>query len=253
MSDSDKRVCLVEMVGLPGVGKSWVCSGLSVFLGNKKHKIRFGLDGQAPLYRNILKYFGALIFLLKNTGTGVNVIRVCLSSATDNRRMIFRKLINLFSELNIASQNKQSRRRMFINEQGVLQGVWSLTICASDGDARKIVELVENWLPDIVVYVVTEQPEVHAERLKSRETRLSRFDGLSKEEIYLFQQRGKKRVDEIVADCQSVKRSCRQIVYLNSAPLAGDTDVNKSSGIGVPPPVSVRGPQQLAALLVDLN
>lgn len=226
---------VVEFVGLPGAGKSFVCQKLYSDENVQNHLVLpQPVDSKSSLTRNWEKLTKAGCFVLTNISLALEIHKFSGSCQIPGNRLRHRKCINLYAEL--WHMNKVEHRRasaklrpnsapphpapiptIHLNEQGVLQGIWSICLYADNGMATKLVHKLEPWLPASIVQVKVEDARTHEQLLQSRSTVNSRFDAMNKDALHDAMQMGSDTLDEIIQAWTEINPLHKPLIYLNKA------------------------------------
>ncbi len=190
---------IIEFIGLPGVGKSYICGRLGERVGPKNGDeivIRRPADEQSRLTARAGKLIRAQRFARRHPVVATRAARWMRRTGQESARDFVTKTINLFSELDFSDRT----RGTIVHDQGVLQAIWSFMLRAQKpAKWRELLEILRPWLPSAVIYVVVERDE-NVRRLAARRTGLSRFDCLPPHELETELERGGQLLDALVAD-----------------------------------------------------
>ena len=188
----------VEFIGLPGVGKSWLCSSLAESLeespAGDAYKLFPPVDREPRLKVVALKALRAGSFAVLDPRRSWKVFRLVGKSGQRSRWEGFKKTINLLAEL---GRQRLDRGAEAVLEQGVIQSIWSLALDAEHVDLPGLLSCSKPFLPRVVVHVETERDELH-HRLDLRKGGRSRLDALSREEREEAIDRGEKLFRRVV-------------------------------------------------------
>ena len=176
---------IVELVGLPGVGKSFLSRCVERQLAVRRAGGTFfttytgETQSRFPLELTF-KILRATRFVATHAVTGLALFAIVRSSRAGLRYRTLTKFVNLLAELDRASRTSPATVR--VSEQGVLQAIWSLEMLTPESIHRPLMRESERWLPEAIVFVDLDR-ERHVRRLRQREKGRSRFDRLSDEEL----------------------------------------------------------------------
>ena len=195
---------VVELVGLPGVGKSFLCRSLKdVYAGEGHVPVRIAVESEAALPFRAPRALGGKLwraarFAAVHVGTTGRLVLAIRSG--EGILGLLRcgrpsKLVNLLSEADRSARASPSEIR--ISEQGVLQAVWSLEMRSGQPLHAELVRLLARWLPEVVVLVEADRAEYES-RLRRRERGRSHFDRLGSERLPEAIERGLRGTREIL-------------------------------------------------------
>lgn len=199
-SRAKTRAVIVELVGLPGVGKSHLCRTLrDRHVAGRGAPIRVLVEVE-PTKLGIVhgmtgKLWRASLFAAMHTGTAWKLVRVVDSRGGILRRGRPSKFVNLLSEA--ARSARVPRSEILISEQGVLQAVWSLQMRSDESVYAELLEPLSRWLPKRVVLVKIDRAEYES-RLSRREGGRSHFDQLEAERLPDAIERGVRHTHDIL-------------------------------------------------------
>jgi hypothetical protein len=188
---------MVELVGMPGAGKSYLCSGVAAAAGERGFdslETPPPVDDQSMVKVRIGKIGRAVGFTLLHPLTSARLAGTVLTSGQSSFSGMFTKGINLLSELKrFGGVNRGVR----LSDQGVVQAVWSIGFRAEKPDAKRLLTAVARWLPATLVMVEVDRGS-NVEQLASRENGHSLFDRLPPDELKDAMERGSAFLSEIV-------------------------------------------------------
>ena len=223
---------IVEFVGLPGVGKSYLCRSLEdVYAARVSTPVRVLVErdtaGLGALRRQLEKLWRAARFAAAHPGTTGRLARAVGPVGRMIHRGRLSKLVNLLAEVHRSSRG--SRSTTWISEQGVLQAVWSLEMRCDDSVHTALIETLAPWLPDRVVFVASERPE-HESRLRGRERGRSHFDRLAVDRLPEAIERGSRHAREILETWTRHVPRADRLDFRNDGPVRGDDIVDWVDG-----------------------
>ena len=196
----------IEFVGIPGVGKSYLCRSIEAhLLDDRVH------EGKAPLplitpalvspndawLANVGKKLArALAFSCRHPLTAVRLWRSIFGHGEEIERNRATKYINLLSEL----QRMHTRKATcsLLTEQGVLQAIWSLEMLALGSICETLMQLTLPWLPDAIIVVRASRTQ-HEKQIARRKLGKSNFDQLRGRQLSLAIDRGEDSLEKILA------------------------------------------------------
>jgi len=205
----------VELIGLPGTGKSYVCHQLSDLVSQNEYIVTGNrVDNQMRLVSLGLKTYHALIFVLPNPRKAIHITKTVFQTTQRSRIQKVTKLINLLSELGRSQKTKINQ--LMISEQGVLQAIWSLQLHASQSIFHDLLVVCKDWLPSAAIMVRSPSTEVNCLRLRSRVNGQSRFDRMNLEELTAELERGERLWQDVKQDLDSVSPQLEWVEFINS-------------------------------------
>ena len=174
---------IVEFIGLPGVGKSYLCSNLKKILGQDDNADEYYVSrpvDSVPKWKAFPeKLLFAALFSVSSPRRATQIVQITRKGMLGNSRSVIPKIVNLLFEL---YRNQINKERFYIGEQGVLQAVWSLTLRINPRLLDELIELVDPWLPDVVIFVKADD-QVHIRRLYERSNGRSYYDKMEPNEL----------------------------------------------------------------------
>jgi hypothetical protein len=188
---------MVELVGMPGAGKSYLCSGVAAAAGERgidSLETTPPVDDQAMAKVRIGKIGRAVGFALLHPLISARLGKIIVSSGQQSFSGLATKGINLLSEL---KRFGGAGRGMRLSDQGVVQAVWSIGFRAKKPVAKTLLTVVERWLPATLVMVEVDRGS-NIEQLASRVNGHSLFDRLPPAELKEAMERGAAFLSEIV-------------------------------------------------------
>lgn len=208
---------VVEFVGLPGVGKSFLSRRLDErFRRAGIGEVSTAFQADLPPLRAVPFAFGkvvrALRFAALHIETTAALVRIVRSDGGGLGAGRLTKLINLLSELTRSARVPAAH--MLINEQGVLQAIWSLEMRAGEPVHERLLGQCARWLPDAVVFVEVEWRQ-NVDRLRGRKDGHSRFDTLSDERLDREASKGGPLLHAILASWAAEAPEGRQLDFRN--------------------------------------
>jgi len=190
---------IVEHVGLPGAGKSYLHDKL---LQQLRSGSRFAavcddlIDAQSRFHARSVKSFAAARFSVKQPRKVIEIMSFVQRSQQRSRLEQLTKSVNLFAELSHASRYDVAK--LVMSEQGLLQAIWSLALRARRPPSEELLVAVRDWLPSVLVLVEAADPEQNVQRLRLRTDGRSRFDDLSGAQLLAELERGRILLHEIL-------------------------------------------------------
>ena len=157
----------IELVGMPGVGKSYVCRSVEAVLLQEKARLK---NTSLPLTSSRLispnttwwsdsvkKVARAFAFICSHPLTAFRLLRLILGNGQGFQRNRTTKYVNLLSEMQrLHPAHAQSS---LLTDQGVLQAIWSLEMLASSTIYQGIMQLTKPWLPDVIILILAESSQ----------------------------------------------------------------------------------------------
>jgi len=212
----------IELVGIPGVGKSYLCRSIEEkILDEKQHNKNNELPMTtswlaAPhsgrLSINVRKLIRALTFTCLHPSTTVKLFKVVFSSRQDLQINRCTKYLNLLGEMQ--HLHGSNAATSLLTEQGVLQGVWSLEMLARQSIHDQIMRLIVPWLPDAIVFVAAESSQ-HKKQLVYRELGQSMFDRLQGEELAEAIEQGEYNLTRILELWSELRPDGERLDFIN--------------------------------------
>lgn len=216
---------IVELVGLPGVGKSFLCRALvRAYAGNGTVRVIVESEREvAPIgiSRELLaKLSRAARFALLHVGTTATLVRTVCGRGQSLRRGRLSKLVNLLSETDRSSRVPSGET--CINSQGVLQAVWSLDMRSDEPARAELLTALTRWLPEAVVHVEAD-PAEYETWLRTRRDGRSHFDRLESDGLPAAVERGRTLAHAILEDWASRVSAAHRLDFRNArGARAGD-------------------------------
>lgn len=212
----------IELVGIPGVGKSYLCRSVEFQLQSEKDR---GAVSPLPLTtpwmkapyaghvtNTVRKIVGATVFACCHPRTTRSLQKLVFGQGQKIQRNRTTKFINLLSEMQ--RLHAAGAKRSLMTEQGVLQGVWSLEMLASTTICEQLMELIIPWLPDAIVVVKAETSQLE-QQLAFRELGQSTFDQLRGRKLSLAIRRGEENMARILELWARLKPEGRRLDFHN--------------------------------------
>lgn len=191
---------IVELVGLPGVGKTYLCRSLEEhYAGRNDARVHVIVETEYATF-GILgvvleKLWRAARFAATHPGTTGKLLLAIRPKTRILSGGPLSKLVNLLAETDRSARISPSET--WISEQGVLQAVWSLEMRSDESVRAELLEALSRWLPERVVFVETDRAEYES-RLKRRKGGRSHFDRLNDGGLPEAIERGSRRTHEIL-------------------------------------------------------
>jgi len=166
----------IEFIGLPGAGKSYLCTRLSETMQRMPSQVPFAVyppvDSEARAKVLLRKLLRASLFVIRHPASAVRFLSLMSKSRQDSLPVGITKTLNLFSEI---GRKEWSGGKIPACEQGVLQAIWSIALEARTPDIGGLVRAASPYLPHLVVHVETDPGEL-LRRLEGRTSGRSRLD-----------------------------------------------------------------------------
>lgn len=220
----------IELVGIPGVGKSYLCRSIEgIILDDKRHNQRANLPLTtprlaAPRAGNLSTTSGKLVractFACLHPATALRLFKIVFASRHDIQKNRCTKYLNLLAEMQ--HLHNPNETTSLLTEQGVLQGVWSLEMLARQPVYEQIMRLINPWLPDAIVLVVAESSQ-HKKQLVYRELGQSMFDRLQGDKLSDAIEQGEHNLKKIVELWCELRPDGERLNFINEP----DTDAKK--------------------------
>lgn len=153
-----------------------------------------------------------LVFVCCNPKVTMQLLKTVFGNGQGVQRNRLTKFVNLLAEMQRV--HTASKAVSLMTEQGVLQGVWSLEMLASESVCKDIMELIVPWLPDAIVLVKAESSQLE-KRLAFRKLGQSTFDQLRGAELTLAIKRGEDKLARIIDIWTSLKPGGRRLDFTN--------------------------------------
>lgn len=191
---------IVELVGLPGVGKTYLTRAVHERL-RQVDSLCLHVAPQVPCSRIEMlrlvpqKLRSAGLFALRYPRLTTRLVGHIRTGGSVLRLRRIRKLVNLCAELLIADRVDDHVLRLC--EQGVLQAVWSLEMISERSVQAALLPEIVDWLPDRVVYVQTGRLQIE-KQLRDRVFGRSHFDRLDDRALRLAMDKGEARMRRIL-------------------------------------------------------
>ena len=212
----------IELVGIPGVGKSYLCRSVEAqLLGEIAH----GENSPLPLTTPALvspnegklanggkKLARAIAFSCRHPAAAMRLRQLIFSDGQGIQRNRLTKYVNLLSEMRRMHSRKTATS--LLTEQGVLQGIWSLEMLASGSICERLLQLTVPWLPDAIIVVQAERSQ-HEMQLAMRKLGQSNFDRLRGKQLSLAIERGEDNLNRIVALWSQLRPDGRRLIVNN--------------------------------------
>tara|TARA_R110002096_G_scaffold4493_4_gene20779 strand:+ start:9082 stop:9804 length:723 start_codon:yes stop_codon:yes gene_type:complete len=205
----------IEFIGLPGVGKSYICRRLFEVCeppgGAEAIHVAPAAEDQRRVAHLAAKLHRATLFLLRHPLVTGRILHCVGRSAQKSSLEAVFKAVNLLSELQAVDRTQG----VSVIDQGVLQAIWSVLLRGRNcQDERRFLELVRPWLPSVVIFVVAEREE-NIRRLRTRLNGQSRIDGLPAGEIEAELIRGTNLLEQIFKEWKEVVSDGRELRVVN--------------------------------------
>jgi hypothetical protein len=183
---------IIELVGTPGVGKSYLCRAIEEHIKRELNPLSLTTPVFDKPYKRLWpntlrKVWRAGLFTLRNPGATQQLWHVVFQGWKSLQPARCKKFVNLLSEFQ--RSYAADRSHSLLTEQGVLQGIWSLEMIADETVYERIMRISARWLPDAVILVVADQNQ-NRRQLKHRTRGRSAFDRLRGEELMQAMERG---------------------------------------------------------------
>jgi len=186
---------VVELVGLPGVGKSFLCRSLEDVYASTDG-VRVIVESETTAIGILVaKLWRAMRFATMHASITLKLVRTLRTRCPILHGGRLSKLVNLLSEADRSVC--AGPLETMISEQGVLQAIWSLEMRSDESVHAELLAVLKRWLPDHVVFVRVERQE-HETRLRRRENGKSQFDRLAPDRLPEAIECGLRRTDEIL-------------------------------------------------------
>ncbi|MFK7861603.1 MAG: hypothetical protein AB8B64_22505 [Granulosicoccus sp.] len=195
----------IELVGIPGVGKSYLCRSVEEkILEQKAHPESGSLPLTTPwlasphssrLSGTLRKVARASAFASLHPAIVSRLFKVVFGNGQGFQKNRCTKYLNLLAEMQ--HLHDTNAPTSLLTEQGVLQGVWSLQMLTHETTYDQIMRLIIPWLPDAIVVVVAESSQ-HEKQLVFRELGQSTFDRLQGEKLYNAIEQGELNLARIL-------------------------------------------------------
>lgn len=188
---------IVELVGMPGAGKSYLCScvaAAAVERGIDSLETTPPVDDQSMAKVRFGKISRAAAFALLHPLLSVRLGLIVVLSGQSSFSGMFTKGINLLSELKRFGSRGRGIR---LSDQGVVQAVWSIGFRAKKPVAEKLLNAVQRWLPGTLVVIEVDRGS-NIEQLATRENGHSLFDRLPADELKDAMDRGSAFLAELI-------------------------------------------------------
>lgn len=211
----------IELIGLPGVGKSYLCNQIAEAAkahGLAELKTTPCVDEMPKLKAYGAKVSRAVRFAMRHPRVAGKIRRILKTSGQSDRRQLLTKTINLYSELH---RSNGKNGATLVSEQGVIQAVWSLALRSKKPIAGELLLTVRAWLPDTCAMVECEREE-HLRRLGSRANGQSRYDGVSNEKLEAEIDHGAALLDEILATRNAMQPQGKTVRLRSDAEFDGE-------------------------------
>lgn len=191
---------IVELVGLPGVGKSFLCRSLQKFYDSTGDVgVQIVVEKQTTALGNlasvVAKLHRATRFTVMHPRTTGKLILAIFSKGSIRLNGRLSKIANLLSEADRSCRAPPSK--LLISEQGVLQAVWSLEMRSDEPVYAELLEALCWCLPERVVFVEVDAKE-YVSRLEGRNAGRSHFDRLQAGGLPEAMERGLQHTHEIL-------------------------------------------------------
>lgn len=214
---------IIELVGTPGVGKSYLCRAIEVHITRELNPLAlttpvFDRPFKRLLPNTLRKLVRACLFCVRNPATTWRLQHVIFKGWRGYRFGRCKKFVNLLSEFQ--RSNAADTSNSLMTEQGVLQAIWSLEMMAEISIYQQVMELCMNWLPDAVILVEADLTQ-NRRQLKQRKRGKSAFDRLSGEELVNAIERGNQTRDKILSMWMELMPDAHRLDYTNTP--EGDT------------------------------
>ena len=207
-----------ELVGIPGVGKSYLCRSIEAhLLDGKVHEEKVPLPLTTPalvspndawLVNIGKKLARASAFSCQHPLTAVRLWRLIFGDGQGIRRNRATKYVNLLSEMQ-RIRTRQAASSL-LTEQGVLQGIWSLEMLALDSICEMLMQLTRPWLPDAIIVVRAARTQ-HKTQLAMRKLGKSNFDQLRGRQLSQAIDQGEDSLEKILALWSQLKPDGRRL------------------------------------------
>jgi len=190
----------IEFIGLPGSGKSYLCTRMSETIQRMPSQAPFAVyppvDSEARAKVLLRKLLRATLFVVRHPASAVRFLSLMSKSQQDSLPVGITKTLNLFSEI---GRKEWSRGKIPACEQGVLQAIWSIALEAKTPDIGGLVRAASPYLPRLVVHVEADRSEL-LRRLEDRTSGGSRLDRMPRRDREEALHDGETLFAEIVAD-----------------------------------------------------
>ncbi len=193
----------VELIGLPGAGKSHLCSNVAS-LAERRGVAGLSVeqvdDMRSRVGMRVAKAGRAVGFSCLHPLVSLRLGRLVLASGQTSLGGLLTKGVHLLSEL-----KRFGRRRpgVMVCDQGVVQAIWSIGFRASRPVVGQLLREAEPWLPETLVVVDAARAR-HLEQLTTRRNGHSLFDRLPPDELDAAIDRGAALLSELVDGWQQL-------------------------------------------------
>lgn len=217
-SDADKgKQVNIELVGLPGVGKSYLCRSIESRIRAETaapalNTPQLNMPEIRPLFGSAAKLWRAWVFSMAHPVVAGRLFSSVIPQWTDLQRNRCSKLVNLLSEMQRSNSAPSSHSLM--TEQGVLQGIWSLEMLSESSLYSDIMHHCIRWLPDVVIVIDAELVQ-HEKQLTHRKMGKSGFDRLHGAELRRAIERGDEKLDHILSLWTELMPECHRLDFDN--------------------------------------
>lgn len=208
---------IIELVGTPGVGKSYLCRAIEEQIKREPDSLAlttpvFDNPVKRMLPNNLRKVWRAGVFIMRNPVTALSLYREVFKGRGALKFARCTKFVNLLSELQ--RNDAADRSNSLMTDQGVLQGIWSLEMMAKESLYQRIMQISTKWLPDVVILVEADLTQ-NRQQLERRTRGKSTFDRMRGEELLEAIERGELNRDEILSRWAKLVPDGQRLDYTN--------------------------------------
>lgn len=156
----------IECLGLPGVGKSRLCSAAAAALGESGIETRLHLRRRRGPWRRLITA-ARVLWLLARRPAWCRRTLLRLRSAQPSRAGW---LARTWLKRSAAAEHQARQPAVHLNDSGIAQAIWSLAVRARADDAEAVLRALaeEATLPNLLLLLDC-RPGLLAERLAGRE------------------------------------------------------------------------------------
>ncbi|MFK7994601.1 MAG: hypothetical protein AB8B87_10720 [Granulosicoccus sp.] len=211
-----------ELVGIPGMGKSYLCRSVEEKILHEKALKKSGalplttpwLESSNPgrLLSTLRKLVRASTIACTHPATALKLFKVVFGNGQGFQKNRCTKYLNLMAEMQCL--HKAGATTSLLTEQGVLQGVWSLEMLAETPVYDQIMRLIIPWLPDAIVVVEADSSQ-HKEQLTYRELGQSTFDQMRGEALSRAINQGEYNLIKILALWAELRPAGKRLNFNN--------------------------------------